>query len=278
MPTMDSHGRGGQVARSAVMAKPLRVLILGGTTEASALARLLAGDARFDATLSLAGRTRDPKPQPLATRSGGFGGIDGIARYLEDNAVQAVIDATHPYADQISGHAVAACARTNTPLASLVRPPWARQTGDRWQDVPTMEAAATALGLSPRRVFLSLGRQELAAFAVAPQHHYIARVIELPEPGALPPDLTLLQARGPFGLAAERTLLNREKIDVLVSKNAGGKATYAKIEGARALALPVVMVARPDKPAGHLVAGPEDAVAWLEKRRHDIGPASLRGV
>lgn len=277
MPTMDSHGLGGHVARSA-MAIALRVLILGGTTEASALARMLAGDARFDATLSLAGRTSTPKAQPIATRVGGFGGIDGLARFLDEQAVDAVIDATHPYADQMSANAVAACSSTGTPLASLVRPPWTRKTDDRWQVVPTMVAAAHAIGPTPRRAFLSLGRQELQAFATAPQHHYLARVIELPDPVGLPPDLRIVRARGPFDRAAEERLLLDEKIEILVSKNAGGTATYAKIEAARALGLPVVMIARPHKPAGHAVKSAGEAVAWLEECLHETAPRSLRGV
>jgi precorrin-6A/cobalt-precorrin-6A reductase len=160
------------------------------------------------------------------------------------------------------------------PLASIVRPRWRAKAGDRWQSVPNTEAAAIALGDTSRRVFLGLGRQELSAFARAQQHHYIARVIEPPEASPLPRHLTLLQARGPFDRAAEIKLLTDEKIDVVVSKNSGGSATYAKIEAARALGLPVIMIARPNKPAGHAVAGPEEAVAWLA---HEASP-SPRGV
>ena len=248
----------------------MRVLILGGTTEASALARLLAGDARFEATLSLAGRTSAPKPQPIATRIGGFGGADGLAGFLREQQIEAVIDATHPYAERISANAVAACRKAGVPLASLVRPAWAPQPGDAWQNVSTAVAAAVALGKTPRRVFLSLGRQELHFFAAVPQHHYIARLIEPPQQAALPHDLVLLQQRGPFDRDAELRLLKDEKIDVIVSKNSGGSATYPKIEAARVLGLPVIMIARPDKPAGHVVTSAEEAVAWLA---HDGAPA-----
>lgn len=250
---------------------PLRVLILGGTTEASALARKLAGDARLAPVLSLAGRTTNPRPQPIPTRSGGFGGIEGLIRFLRSEGIEAVVDATHPYADQMSAHAVAACNETGVPLASLVRPEWQRQAGDRWQVVTDTEAAARALGGEPRRVFLSLGRQDLHVFTAAPQHHYLARLIERPEPAALPPDLRLLQSRGPFDRADEERLLRDERIDVVVSKNAGGAATYAKIEAARTLGLPVVMVARPHKPAGTAVTDVDACVAWL----HGLAP---RGV
>ncbi|MBS0525489.1 MAG: cobalt-precorrin-6A reductase [Proteobacteria bacterium] len=249
----------------------LKVLILGGTTEASALARKVAGDARLAPLLSLAGRTSSPRPQPIPTRVGGFGGIEGLARFLRSEAIDVVVDATHPYADQMSAHAVAACRETGVPLASLARPEWQRAPADRWQVVADTEAAAHALGREPRRVFLSLGRQELHAFARAPQHHYLARLIERPDQTTLPPDLHLMQARGPFDRSAEERLLREERIDVMVSKNAGGAATYAKIEAARALGLPVVMIARPHKPAGVAMADIEACVAWL----HGLAP---RGV
>ena len=250
---------------------PLRVLILGGTTEASALARAVAGDARLAPVLSLAGRTANPRPQPIATRTGGFGGIEGLVRFLRNEAIETVIDATHPYADQMSAHAVAACREAGMPLASLVRPEWQAEAGDRWQIVPSFDAAARALGATPRRVFLSLGRQELHVFAAAPQHHYIARLIERPEREDLPPDLRLLQARGPFDRESELRLLTDERIEVMVSKNSGGDATYAKIEAARMLGLPVIVIARPDKPAGYVLTDVEQAAAWL----HSLAP---RGV
>ena len=254
----------------------MRVLILGGTTEASALARLLAGDVRFDATLSLAGRTAAPKAQPIATRSGGFGGVEGLSRWLRDHATEAVIDATHPYADQMSAHAVAACATTGIPLASVLRPAWTPQPGDAWHFVADAEAAAAALGQVPRRVFLSLGRSDLDAFASAPQHRYVARSVDPPKQLTLPPDIRFLQARGPFDLDAETKLLTGERIEIVVSKNSGGSATYPKIDAARALGLPVVMIARPHKLAGHVLNSAEAAIAWLEElRTHD---PSRRGV
>jgi precorrin-6A/cobalt-precorrin-6A reductase len=249
----------------------LRVLILGGTTEASALARKIAGDPQLAPVLSLAGRTTNPQPQPIATRTGGFGGVEGLVRFLRSEGIDAVVDATHPYADQMSAHAVAACRDTGVPLGSLVRAEWQRTAGDSWQVVADSEAAARALGKEPRRVFLSLGRQDLHVFAEAPQHHYLARLIERPDRLPLPPDLRLLQARGPFDRADEERLLREERIEVVVSKNAGGTATYAKIEAARALGLPVVMIARPHKPAGVVMADVEACVAWL----HGLAP---RGV
>src|SRR5258708_134446 len=280
MPTMDSQRFGVQVAASAFMEMAsMRVLILGGTTEASELTRLLAADPRFDVTISLAGRTTNPRTQPVRTRIGGFGGADGLVAWLKQDATQAVIDATHPYADQISSNAVAACTRLAIPLASIVRPAWEPQPGDSWLPVPSAEAAADALGWERRRVFLSLGRLELGAFAARPHHHYIARTIDPPGDVALPPDMKLLSARGPFDMQSETTLLKQEKIDVLVSKNSGGTATYAKIEAARNLGIPVVMIARPHKLRGHAVDNPEAAVIWLEQLlAHRATSCSARGV
>lgn len=269
MPTMDS-----QRAAVSLFGLAMRLLILGGTTEASALARLLADDSRHEAILSLAGRTTTPRAQPIATRVGGFGGADGLAHWLEAERTDAVIDATHPYADQISRNAVKACNRLGVPLISVVRPAWQAEPNDRWQNVADTDAAVRALGPAPRQVFLSLGRQELHLFAAAPQHHYVARSVDAPEPSGLPPDLVVLQARGPFDRDAERALLRDRRIDVVVSKNSGGDATYAKIEAARELGLPVIMIARPDKPAGHVVVDPQGA---LDRLAH-IKPRSPRGV
>ncbi len=256
----------------------MRVLILGGSTESSELSRLLAGDHRFDTTLSLAGRTLKPRPQPVHSRTGGFGGADGLAAWLAQESIEAVVDATHPYADQISANAVTACGRLALPLATILRPAWQPVTGDNWLTVASAEAAAAALGPQPRRIFLSLGRLELGAFTKAPQHHYVARTIEPPDV-ALPPDIELILDRGPFDEQAETALLTRENIDIIVSKNSGGAATYPKITATRRLGIPVVMIARPLKVHGHAVTHPAEAVAWLEQQlAHRTTPDSARGV
>ena len=255
----------------------MRILILGGTTEASALARLLADDSRFEATLSMAGRTQSPRPQPLPTRIGGFGGIAGLEEWLRTNSVAAVIDATHPYAAQISAHAVAACSSLSIPLGSIVRAPWTREDDDHWIEVETSDAAALALGNTPARVFLSLGRQELDAFAAAPQHHYIARTIDPPD-GALPPDIRFVHDRGPFDEATEQAFLARERVEIIVSKNSGGTATYPKIAASRRLRIPVVMIARPHKPHGVALDGVNAAMRWLEAQLAHRAPSSRRGV
>jgi precorrin-6A/cobalt-precorrin-6A reductase len=257
----------------------MRVLILGGSTESVELARLLAADSRFETTLSLAGRTSRPKPQPVATRTGGFGGADGLAAWLQRESIAAVVDATHPYADHISSNAVKACGRLAIPLATILRPAWQAEPGDRWSMVASAEAATEALGDEPRRVFLSLGRLELGAFAAGPQHHYVARMIDPPESIVQPPDIKLIFDRGPFDEQAETALLVNEKIDMIVSKNSGGTATYPKIAASRKLGIPVVMIARPYKAHGDAVEHAQSAVMWLEQRlAHRETPASARGV
>ncbi len=240
----------------------MKVLLLGGTTEASELARLLARDPRFAATLSLAGRTEKPAAAPIATRVGGFGGIAGLERYIDAQGIDCLIDATHPYAAQISANAAEAAARRCVPLLALRRPPWPRLEGDLWQEVADAEAAAQALGPTPRRVFLAMGRLEVRAFAQAPQHHYLIRSID--HPGPLPlPSLQVITARGPFDPAAEEASMRDRGIEVLVSKNSGGTATYGKIEAARRLQLPVLLLARPDLPGAESVTAAEEAMAWL---------------
>ncbi|MFD0986308.1 cobalt-precorrin-6A reductase [Methyloligella solikamskensis] len=257
----------------------MRILILGGTTEASGLAKQLAGDARFSPILSLAGRTASPAAQPVPCRIGGFGGVEGLAAWLKHEGVDVLVDATHPFSTGISANAVAAAEATGVPLLTLVRPGWEAQPGDRWIDVNTLEEAASALGETPLRVLLTIGRQEIAAFKAAPQHHYLIRSIDPPVPDDLPTDAELLLRRGPFSEEDELTLFRDAGVETIVSKNAGGAATYAKLVAARALGLPVVMVARPEKPGGHRVETVEAAFAWLEARLSDHrGAPSERGV
>lgn len=241
-----------------------RILILGGTTEASALARALVRAlpgalAGADVTLSLAGVTRHPLAQPVPVRRGGFGGATGLADYLRASATTILVDATHPFAATMSRHArQAAAAVPGVTLIVVRRPPWQPQPGDRWTDCLGIEAAAAALGDTPRRVLLTVGQKELAPFAARPWHTYIVRSVEPPPPAALP-GATLIAATGPFALPDELALLARHRIERLVSKNSGGSATAAKLAAARALGLPVLMVARPDpEPAG---AAPDAATA-----------------
>ncbi|APF36354.1 cobalt-precorrin-6A reductase [Chelatococcus daeguensis] len=258
------------------MSAAMRILLLGGTSEATTLARLVAEDTRFEPVLSLAGRTSAPAAAPVATRIGGFGGVDGLAHFLARERIAAVVDATHPFAARMSANAAAACGMAGVPLLALTRPSWQHRPDDNWIEVADMAGAAAALGTMPARVFLTIGRQELAAFAAAPQHHYVVRSIE-PAEGLLA-SATLIRARGPFAVEDEVALMRREAIDVVVSKNAGGRATEAKIIAARKLGLPVVMVRRPDRPDVPMVETAEAALAWLVARHRSASvPSPLVG-
>lgn len=247
---------------------PLRILLLGGTTEAMALARALEGDARFAPTYSVAGRTRAPHLPALPCRSGGFGGVAGLIAYLRVEALELIVDATHPFATGMSANAAAAARATGTPLLVLRRPPWTPQAGDRWHSVPSLEAAAAALGERPRRVFLTTGKTELAPFLNAPQHFYLIRSVEQPE--RLPPRSAFLAARGPFSYDDEAALLREHGIEVLVSKNSGGTATAAKLAAARDSGVAVVMVERPPRPPGGEVV-PDVAAALERLAAHQAG-------
>jgi len=248
--------------------KPVKLLILGGSGEAAGLARALAGDARYDVTLSLAGRTAEPMPLPGTLRKGGFGGAEGLARVLAEERVDLLIDATHPFAVQMKANAIQAARAAGVPMLAIRRPAWVQREGDRWIMVESLEAAAAAIGEKPRRVFLTTGRMELAPFRRTPQHFYIVRSVEAPASEELPPRAELITARGPFNLEDERALLETHKIEVIVTKNSGGAGAAAKLDAARALSLPVIMVERPDLPEATSVETVADALLWLE-RAHD---------
>jgi precorrin-6A/cobalt-precorrin-6A reductase len=253
-----------------------RILILGGTVEARRLAERLAPRRDLAVTVSLAGRTAAPARQPVPVRSGGFGGVEGLVRYLTAERIDAVIDATHPYAAQIADHAARACERTGTRLLALRRPPWVARDGDRWTTVAGVGDAVRVLGVQPRRVLLALGRKEIAPFAGAPQHFYLVRSVDPVEPPLAVPRAVYITARGPFAEAEELHLLRTHGIDRVVCKNSGGEASYAKIAAARALKVPVIMVARPRLPDVATVDTIEAAVAWLD---HGLASgATLRGV
>lgn len=238
------------------------VLLLGGTTEASALAHALA-DAGIPATLSYMGRVDRPKPQPVPVRIGGFGGIPGLETYLRDHAISHVVDATHPFAAQMSGNAVAACAATGTPLIALTRPAWEPGPGDRWQRVSDIPAAVAALDGPPRRVMLAIGRMHLAEFAAQPCHHYLLRLVDEPrEPPPLPHHTTVID-RGPFSAVADEALMREHAIDLVVSKNAGGSGSVSKLHAARALGLPVLMIDRPPLPPRLEVHAIPEVLAWI---------------
>lgn len=248
--------------------KRLRVLILGGTGDSAGLAARLMDDAQFEVVSSLAGRTQQPTALLGAVRTGGFGGSAGLVEYLQTEEIQVLIDATHPFAAQMSWQAAAAAAAVGLPFLRMVRPAWQRVEGDRWIEVATIEAAVQAIPTTATRVFLTIGRQQLAPFAALTQTWFLMRSID---PPAIDLDLPwgkILLDRGPFTLEQERELLQAQRIEAIVSKNSGGPATYAKIEAARELGIPVVMVQRPAMPDGETVTDVEGAIAWLKSLSH----------
>jgi precorrin-6A/cobalt-precorrin-6A reductase len=240
------------------------ILLLGGTLEASAMARALAVRA-LPATLSYMGRVERPKPQPVPVRIGGFGGVEGLCTYLRDHAVTHVIDATHPFAARMSANAIAACAATGTPLVALTRPAWVPGPGDRWQNVPDMTAAVAALDGPPRRVMLAIGHMHLAEFAVRPQHHYLLRLVDPPVAAPPLPDHHLVIDRGPFDAQRDAALMAAHRIDLVVSKNAGGTGAVSKLDAARELGIDVLMIARPTLPPRLELTTPQAVLDWLEK-------------
>jgi precorrin-6A/cobalt-precorrin-6A reductase len=239
-----------------------RILLLGGTTEANLMATAIA-KAGLAGVYSYAGRTDTPMGQPIHMRMGGFGGVEGLAAYLTDQAITHVIDATHPFAAQMSSHAVTACALTGTPLIALERAPWVAGAGDRWTPVADIPAAVSALAGPPQRVFLAIGRQQIEAFAAQPQHHYLLRLVD-PPTGPLPlPQADVVVARGPFDVSGDTALLQTHRTEVVIAKNAGGKGAVAKIAAARALGLPVVMIDRPVIPPRRVAHTVKDVLDWL---------------
>lgn len=227
------------------------------------LGELLAQRAAYAPVLSFAGRTGNPRLPTIAYRIGGFGGALGLAAYLREQGLRAVIDATHPFAARISANTTLACRETGLPLAVLTRPAWQRADGDRWIEVDSFAAAAGALGETPRNVFLAVGRQELAAFRDG-AHRYLIRSVDAVAADVVPRDAVTILARGPFDEAAETELMRQHAIDIVVAKNSGGAATYAKIAAARALGLPVVMIRRPAEAQGAVFTSSGDVLVWLE--------------
>lgn len=243
----------------------MKLLILGGTTEAAHLARSLKG---MEVVTSLAGRTDSAPVLPGAMRVGGFGGAGGLADYLIANSIDRVIDATHPFAARISAHAAQACGQLAIPRLMLVRPAWQKQPGDDWIEVADMAAAADAVPALGRRAFLTVGIGEVAAFAHLPVHFLVRLIADQ----ALPlDDYQVITGKGPFDAQSEQDLMRAHGVDVLVTKASGGAATYGKIAAARALGVKVLMVQRPALPEGERVGTIEAAVAWA------TSPASAHG-
>ena len=240
----------------------MRILLLGGTGEAGLLAHALK-NAGFDAVFSYAGRTDDPAPQPLPMRIGGFGGVEGLIAYLDAEQITHVIDATHPFAAQMSWNAHAACAARGLPLLALERAAWRPLKFDAWTEVADNAAALAALPDTSARVFLAIGKQGLDDFKTAVQHHFLLRLVDAPAEKPLP-NCTLVIAKGPFTIEGDTALMQKHKITHVIAKNAGGKGASAKLAAARALGLPVIMIARPNLPERHRVESVDAVLDWLD--------------
>nr|WP_246406411.1 cobalt-precorrin-6A reductase [Modestobacter versicolor] len=248
-------------------------MVLGGTGEARELAAALVTEG-VDVLSSLAGRTAEPVLPEGPVRVGGFGGAEGLAEWLAEHRPGAVVDATHPFAAQITGNAAAAAGRHGTPLLRLQRPGWQPQPGDTWRHVDSLAAAAEAVA-GFRSVFLTTGRQGLRAFADLPGRVLVRSVDPPDEP--LPAGATLLLDRGPFSVADELALMREHEVDVVVTKDSGGHLTEAKLTAARELGLPVVLVSRPPLPEGvATVATVAEALAWLAVR--GLRPPGVAGT
>ena len=254
-----------------------RVLLLGGTSESWQLAAILAERSDIILISSLAGRVSQPRFPKGLVRIGGFGGINGLISYLEAERIAGIIDATHPFAIRISQNAEAACRELALPLIAFARPVWEKTAGDVWHEVEDLPAAAELVDQAQGRVFLSIGRQELAVFADCARSTYLIRAIEQPLP-PLPLHHHLILARGPFDLDHERELLREHAIDVVVSKNSGGNATYSKIAAARELGLPVVMIRRPRKHTVRTADTVEEVCTELDRLFGNDSPAPVRAA
>lgn len=244
--------------------------MLGGTTEATALCRAMA-EADVRGTISFAGRVARPVRQPLPQRVGGFGGVGGLADYLRADRITHVVDATHPFAAQMSRNAIAACAEANVPLTALTRAPWSPEAGDHWTRVSDIAGAVAALDRPAERVMLAIGRLNLPAFAPHPQHWYLLRLVDPPEVPPPFPEHHILVDRGPFDAATDLALMRDHRISLVVSKNSGGRGAYAKILAARELSLPVIMIDRPELPKRRELHGVSEVLDWVAHASIDLG-------
>ncbi|WP_132290405.1 cobalt-precorrin-6A reductase [Kribbella sp. VKM Ac-2568] len=243
----------------------MKVLLLGGTAEARQVAAVLVAEPGVEVVSSLAGRTLEAQLPEGAVRKGGFGGVPGLVDWLRAESVDAVVDATHPFAATMTAHAVAAAASVGLPLLVLRRPGWREQPGDRWVWVDSAAEAAAVLRSLGARAFLTIGRQGLGSFADAGVW-MLARCVDAPTPE--PAWCELILDRGPYELAGELDLLRRHRIDVLVTKDSGGDLTAAKLEAAREVGIPVVVIRRPSVPEGvRMVASADQVVGWLRDHR-----------
>ncbi len=244
------------------------ILLLGGTEEASSLAKRLSQQDNCHVVTSLAGRTVNPRALSGEVRVGGFGGVFGLVSYMKQASIDVIIDATHPFAAQMACNAEIAANLMGVPRLKLLRPEWKQVAGDRWIVLSTLKEAATVVkNLAKEQrlscVFLTTGYQGLEHFKCIERPHFLVRLVDQKSRLAAVPNFTVVNARGPFSVTQELSLYKKYKVQALVSKNSGAKAVYAKIIAARLLQLPVIMVDRPKMPEGNLCKTVDAAIAWL---------------
>jgi precorrin-6A/cobalt-precorrin-6A reductase len=246
-----------------------RILILGGTRDAMTLAEQLLDVPALEPTYSLAGRTRRPLPPALPTRRGGFGGIEGLKQWLTDHDIAAVVDATHPFAAEMSHNAAIACQELDLPLGRLEREPWAPRTGDDWHPVADLHEAAhkaTELTAAGDTLWLTTGRTSLPAFEAITNRHLLVRCVDPPDPEPSFESWTLIEDRGPYDLEAERRIITQHNVAALITKNSGGEAAHPKLDAAREAGVPVIIIDRPSlPPATHSFQSPEAVRDWLSQ-------------
>jgi len=241
-----------------------KILILGGTAEAAALAeRLHEAQAPFEVTTSLTGRTRFPNPIPGRVLTGGFGGIAGLKAFVETEKIDIVVDATHPYAEVISENAYVACLAADVLRVMLIRPPWPLPPDGKWLEVDNMEAVAEALPRVSKRPFLTIGRRGLEAFSSMPDIHFLVRLIEEPREPLPLADYELITGRPPHHVEEEKAIIADHGIDCLVSKHSGGSATEAKITAALEAGIRIVLQRRPVRLPGLWTESADECFDWL---------------
>jgi precorrin-6A/cobalt-precorrin-6A reductase len=241
------------------------VLILGGTEQARALAASLDSNPNFEVVYSLAGVTGNPTLGAGTVRRGGFGGAAGLARFMTDQSINTLVDATHPFAATMTGNALKACAMTGIRHVIFSRPAWTASNEDEWISVPDVSTAADQFLFHGQRGFLTIGSRELEPFVRLASGWFLVRTIERPQAELSSERFCITQARGPFNLDAEIVLLKEHKIDCVVTKNSGGDATRAKLDAARELGLPVLVCERPALPGGLTLTTLPAVLEWLER-------------
>ena len=271
---IENHSK--RIMNASIMKK---ILILGGSSEAFSLAETLENNTDYKVISSLAGRTSIPRKPAGTYRTGGFGGSEGLVKYLTDENIHAIIDATHPFAEKITINASLAAKKTNCPIIHISRPEWQKQKNDNWIEVPTMQEAAKVIDAEHTPCFLTIGRLELSTFINRNDIQFLCRAIEPPKntdpikqsnrnpknEDEWPDNFKFIYAKGPYNYQDEKKLIKEHGIKCIVTKNSGGEKAKAKLDVAKDLNIPVIMIKRPPSPKGLIVKKTEDALKWLEK-------------